>query len=495
MGEATIKGEIKRLKNRLESFQDSTPETDSWVICPVCSEPNPEGSQFCHHCWGAIIHEDSPVLSFEKMRETLSKRLSALKRKKTIKITVISSITTIVTVAILYPTLYFATGLLSPPPQDLNSNSPPGQWTMFRHDMEHSGIANSNDVLPQGKLKWVFPTGGAIHSSVAVANGTIYFGSQDHKLYALDAETGTKRWEFETGSWVNSSPAVANGVVYFGSNDSNLYALDADTGETLWVFETAYPISSSPAIAGDIVYFGADDYYIYAVNIHNGKQVWNFYTGSHVTSSPAIYNGVVYIGTGGNFLYALHALDGRRILRFKSHYPGFTSPVISNDIIYFTNSNGYLYAISHDARNFPREHEIKPMWSQLWVLGIPGIPQPPLQSGFLWRERLFRGITSSPMIAGDYLYIGSDKYLLAIDLQSEEKAWQFETGGSIWSTPTILGGNAYVGSNDSYLYAVDASTGEKLWDFPTGDRITASPTVDNGTIYVGSHDGNLYAIE
>ena len=98
---------------------------------------------------------------------------------------------------------------------------------MFRHDLEHSGSTDPSDIIPQGNLKWSFPTGAAVHSSPAVANGTVYFGSQDHKIYALDAENGTKRWEFETGSWINSSPAVANGVVYCGSNDGNLYALSS----------------------------------------------------------------------------------------------------------------------------------------------------------------------------------------------------------------------------------------------------------------------------
>jgi len=418
-----------------------------------------------------------------------------MKRKRKI-IRVGGSLTSLVVLtAITFPTLYFSTGLLFKPPEDLNSNSPPGQWTMFRHDTEHSGSADSVTTAPQGTVKWVFPTGGPVHSSPAVVNGTVYFGSRDHKLYALDADTGEKHWEFQAGSWVDSSPAIADGVVYFGSNDGNMYAVDADTGEMIWVFETPYPISSSPAIAGDMIYFGADDYNIYALNIHNGRPVWKFYAGSHVTTSPAVYNGIVYIGTNGTFLYTLHALDGRRILRFKSHYPGFCSPAIKDDIIYFTNVNGYLYAVDHDARSYPREHEIKPLWSQLWVLGIPGVPQPPLQSGFLWRARLFKGMTSSPVITEDHLYIGSDRYLLAIDTQTQEKTWQFKTGGSIWSSPAVAGNTVFVGSQDGRVYAIDAATGEKLWDIATEDKITSSPAVANGTVYIGSYDGKLYAIE
>jgi len=494
-GRSAIKGERKRLENRLHSFQESAPEADSWVICPVCHQPNITGTRFCEHCWGAMIHSDSPVLSFEEMKETVTKRVAYLKRRWTIKISVISAVSAIVLTAILYPTLYFSTGVLFKPPKDLNSNSPPGQWTMFRHDIERSGGADSVSTVPQGTIKWVFPTDGAIHSSPAVANGTVYFGSQDSKLYALDAKTGDKLWEFETGSWVESSPAIADGVVYFGSNDGNMYAVDAETGETIWVFETAYPIISSPAVAGDMIYFGADDYYIYALDASDGTEIWKFYTGSHVTSSPAVLNGIVYIGTNGNYLYTLHAIDGRRILRFKSHYPGFSSPALSNDTIYFSGSSGRVYAVDADARSWPREHEFRPMWTQIYAWGLPGIPAPPLQSGFLWQLRISRSATTSPAIVGSNLYVGTGEKLIVINLESQEKVWEFETGDSVWSSPAVINNYVYFGSDDHRLYAIDAITGEEAWHISTEGKITSSPAVADGIIYIGSHDGKLYAIE
>jgi outer membrane protein assembly factor BamB len=46
------------------------------------------------------------------------------------------------------------------------------------------------------------------------------FGS----VYALNARTGAKLWSYATGKPVQSSPAVANGVVYVGSEDGKIYA-------------------------------------------------------------------------------------------------------------------------------------------------------------------------------------------------------------------------------------------------------------------------------
>ena len=68
-------------------------------------------------------------------------------------------------------------------------------------------------------------------SSPAIgSDGTVYVGSEDNKLYAINGKTGVKLWEFETGSWVLSSPAIgSDGTVYVGSEDYKLYAIKTDS--------------------------------------------------------------------------------------------------------------------------------------------------------------------------------------------------------------------------------------------------------------------------
>jgi len=470
------------------------PETELWVICPVCYKPNPAGTEFCKHCWGAIIHSDSPV-SYEKAQEISKRRLFYHKLRKTIKVSTISLTCLIILACAVFLGLYSLTDIVSKPPQDVNSDSLPGEWAMFHRDLGHSGTTDSSNSLPQGTLKWVFSTGSPIHSSPAVAGGTVYVGSRDYKLYTLDAATGAKRWEYETGSWVESSPVIVDSVVFFGSNDGKVYGLDANSGEKLWDFKTAYPVTSSPAVANGIVYFGSDDYYIYALDAAKGTKLWDFDTKGHVESSPAVANGIVYTGSGGEYFYALDALSGRLRLHFMSLYPGFSSPAVSGEIIYFSDSRSRLFAVDGNARSWPREHEIKPYWIQMWLMGIPGIPVPPPQSGLIWSLSLGGIARSSPVVVNDTLYIGSGNKLLAIDLQSHQKRWEFEAEGTIRSSPAVTDTTVYVGSEDGRLYAVDATTGEKLWDIITGGKITSSPAVADGTIYIGSHDGNLYAIE
>jgi large repetitive protein len=65
-----------------------------------------------------------------------------------------------------------------------------------------------------------------VGSSPAVdVDGTIYVGSDDHNLYAVNPD-GSLKWLFPAGPIVYSSPAVdVDGTIYFGSYDFNLYAV------------------------------------------------------------------------------------------------------------------------------------------------------------------------------------------------------------------------------------------------------------------------------
>ena len=106
-----------------------------------------------------------------------------------------------------------------------------GDWWMFHHDPLHSGCSLYNcPSLPHER--WVFPTGYNVDSSAAIGqDGTIYIGSTDFNLYALNPD-GSLKWQFATGDAVESSPAIASdGTIYVGSKDHNVYAVNPDDPE------------------------------------------------------------------------------------------------------------------------------------------------------------------------------------------------------------------------------------------------------------------------
>ena len=63
-------------------------------------------------------------------------------------------------------------------------------------------------------------------SPVIGSDGTIYVGSDDHNLYAINPD-GSKKWNFKTRFEVSSSPAIgSDGTIYVGSEDNYLYAIE-----------------------------------------------------------------------------------------------------------------------------------------------------------------------------------------------------------------------------------------------------------------------------
>ncbi|MDC0218905.1 PQQ-binding-like beta-propeller repeat protein, partial [Verrucomicrobia bacterium] len=70
-----------------------------------------------------------------------------------------------------------------------------------------------------GVKLWEFETGSSVYSSPAIGpDGTVYVGSPDKKLYAINGKSGVKLWEFVTGDEVSSNPAIdSDGTVYVGS--------------------------------------------------------------------------------------------------------------------------------------------------------------------------------------------------------------------------------------------------------------------------------------
>jgi 4-amino-4-deoxy-L-arabinose transferase-like glycosyltransferase len=57
-------------------------------------------------------------------------------------------------------------------------------------------------------------------------DGNVYVGSQDYRIYCINASNGTEKWSVAAGNIVDSSPAIANGILYFGSNDRHVYAYE-----------------------------------------------------------------------------------------------------------------------------------------------------------------------------------------------------------------------------------------------------------------------------
>ncbi len=104
-------------------------------------------------------------------------------------------------------------------------------------------------------------------------------------------------------------------------------------------------------------------------------------------------------------------------------------------------------------------------------------------------------IHSSPAVVNGVVYVGSDdQNVYALNSTTGAKKWSFHAGGGIdFSSPAVANGVVYIGSGDHNVYALNATTGAKLWSFTTGSFVFSSPAVVNGVVYIGSDDAKVYA--
>jgi len=214
-------------------------------------------------------------------------------------------------------------------------------WQMLYGDARHTGQSSYYiDSLSDNPI-WRYVTRDDGISSPAIgSDGTIYFGSNDGNLYALNPD-GTLKWNYTTGDTANSSPAIgSDGTIYIGSWNGNVYALNPD-GTLKWKYATGdwviYSIASSPAIGSDgTLYIGSEDGKVYALN-PNGTLKWSCSTEKdiQVNTSPAIgFDGTVYVGANNRKAYALNA-DGTLKWNYSAG-DDLSSPAIDSDgPIYF----------------------------------------------------------------------------------------------------------------------------------------------------------------
>ena len=378
---------------------------------------------------------------------------------------------------------------------------------------ENKKVLAKFSAIP-GEIQWKYETGGGVSSSPAIGeDGTVYVGSNDNKLYAVDGETGKHKWEYETGGGVHSSPAIgADGTVYVGSNDKYVYALDGETGEKKWQYKTRGAVSSSPVIGEDrTVYVGSNDNKLYAIDGETGNQKWEYETGEDVRSSPAIgADGTVYVGSNDKYVYALDGETGEKKWRYKTKGAVSSSPAIGSD--------GTVYVGSDDDKVYALE-------------GQTGEKR--------WQYDIWGDVKSSPAIGADgTVYVGTNGnndslsgsfptkvYAIKGTYNKNTKEWEvikkweykefYEPEGDVESSPAIgADGTVYVGTNGYYdpwsglmvstkVYAIKGTYNKntkeweviKKWEYETGGEVRSSPAIGaDGMVYVGSDDGKVYAI-
>jgi outer membrane protein assembly factor BamB len=171
-----------------------------------------------------------------------------------------------------------------------------------------------------GCIKGLQPIG---WSGGAVADGTLFVGSEQGRLVAVNLADGSRQWSEElkmqqstglfgcaptatgagcagapAGVAVYGTPAVTEDLVYIGGYNGKIYAFSASTLVVRWIYPregNLEPIVGGSAVSHGKVYIGATDqedkkiWKLYAMDAATGDWEWDFQTGDKIWSTPAIY--------------------------------------------------------------------------------------------------------------------------------------------------------------------------------------------------------------
>ncbi|MFI5192584.1 MAG: PQQ-binding-like beta-propeller repeat protein [Chitinophagales bacterium] len=297
-----------------------------------------------------------------------------------------------------------------------------GYFGMKPADMEMNDLwdyfLSSPLIIPEGKEQ------------------TVYFGSSDGNLYAVNARNGSLKWKFKTGGILHTSPAFDSGTLFIGSWDTWFYAMDAKTGKEKWKFKTGGEpamrgILSSATAEDGRVYFGARDANLYALNAENGNLVWKYPAeNAWIISSPVVYGDAVYVGTSDTYLLlAIDKKTGREKFRFKTNGYVFGTPAIAGSMVYAGDFTGKMYAIDLGSAG--------KRWTAFSTEG---------------RKQYAGAVLKNDTLDFGYAAKGADLYQYA---ENKKVMDAFYTLGSIVSSPAIQDGVLYFGSADGYFYALE----------------------------------------
>jgi outer membrane protein assembly factor BamB len=114
-----------------------------------------------------------------------------------------------------------------------------------------------------------------------VTNGTVYFGSQDGTVSAVNANTTAVVWHESVGGAVDATPVVSQGLIIVGVTtgtiDNNvIMALNPTDGTPLWTSSLSHYAGSNIVLSGNVLFVGTGTPAVYALNASNGLILWTY---------------------------------------------------------------------------------------------------------------------------------------------------------------------------------------------------------------------------
>jgi eukaryotic-like serine/threonine-protein kinase len=338
-------------------------------------------------------------------------------------------------------------------------------WPLFRGNPMQTGVASA--TLPsQLEVRGTFRAKDSFEAAVAIAGGTVYAGSYDETLYALELATGKVKWQQKIGP-IKAPPSVRDGAVYVGTEDGAFVCLDAATGAKRWTFETTAEITSGANFAGNKVLFGSYDGHLYCLDTA-GKLLWKVKTDGPVNGSPAVVGQRTFVAGCDSKLHVIDLDTGKKLESVELNGQAAATAAVRGDNLYVGTMTNQVLEVSWK--------EAKVTWAY----------EPEERAQAFYASA---AVTDTLVVAGS-----RDRKIHVLERKSGKPVWEVATGGRVDASPVVVGKRVYAASMDGKLYVLDLNKGTVLQKLELGRNIAASPAVADGCLVIGTTDGVLYCL-
>jgi outer membrane protein assembly factor BamB len=287
-----------------------------------------------------------------------------------------------------------------------------------------------------------------VSSGVGAGAGIVVVGAMDGSAIALNLDNGDEIWRTRLSSEVLALSTVVGGVVVARTNDGRLHALDAASGTVRWTVLRTTPALSLRGV--------------HVPQMLPGRVLASFDTGRLLmlgtNRGNVLWEATIAVPSGRSELERLIDADGHipvyRGVAFASSYQGRLAAVTldSGDQIWARDFSSYQGGDIHS------DSEILVMTaadSHVWGLD-------PRNGGDLWQQSglRLRDVTG-PVVIGDQAVVGDFQgYLHWLSVDDGRILARTRAGsGAIVTRPVLRDGVLYVVSGNGQVSAIRARVG------------------------------------